>query len=50
VRFEVAQGADANGVKANVWFIRAGKVVGRMDGLEAVGNASLNRIAGGLGR
>jgi len=45
VRFEAAPGADGSSVSADVWFIRDGRVIGIMKGLEGAGSAELNRIA-----
>jgi hypothetical protein len=44
--WRVDGGTDRNTVKAKVWFLREGRVVGHMDGLEGNGNAELNRITG----
>jgi hypothetical protein len=39
--------SDEMTIKANVWFIREGQVVGYMEGLEGTGPANLKRIEGG---
>ena len=48
VRFEVAPGAEASAIKADVWFVRAGRVLGKMEGLEGAGSAERKRITGVL--
>ena len=38
-------GTDANAFKADVWFLRAGEVLGWMRGLEGASSSQLNRLA-----
>ncbi len=47
MRWRVDPGHDEHTVKGRVWFLRGGRVVGQMDGLEVAGNVELNRIVGG---
>jgi hypothetical protein len=43
----VRPGADGDLVRADVWFLQQGRVVGHMEGLEGAGSLELNRIVGG---
>ncbi len=47
MRWRVDPGHDEHAAKGRVWFLRGGRVVGQMDGLEVAGNVELNRIVGG---
>ena len=47
MRWRVDPGHDGHTVRARVWFLREGRVLGQMDGLEGAGTAALNRIGGG---
>lgn len=44
VHYRVENGTDGNNYKASVWFIRDGRVLGMMEGLEGAGSQELNRI------
>jgi acyl transferase domain-containing protein/NAD(P)H-dependent flavin oxidoreductase YrpB (nitropropane dioxygenase family)/NAD(P)-dependent dehydrogenase (short-subunit alcohol dehydrogenase family) len=46
MRWRVDSGHDGHTVKARVWFLREGRVVGQIDGLEGTGSTELNRIGG----
>jgi NAD(P)-dependent dehydrogenase (short-subunit alcohol dehydrogenase family)/acyl carrier protein len=45
--FRIVPGSDAHAIRATIWFVRDGRVVGQMEGLESTANAQLNRIGGG---
>ena len=38
--------AEGNLLEATIWYLRGGRLVGLMEGLESAGNTSLNRITG----
>jgi hypothetical protein len=48
LRWRVDPGHDGQNLRAKVWFLRDGRVVGQMDGLEGAGSAGLNRLAAGV--
>ncbi len=41
--------SDGTSYHFDAWFVREGRVLGRMEGLEGAGNEALNRIAQGVG-
>jgi acyl transferase domain-containing protein/NAD(P)H-dependent flavin oxidoreductase YrpB (nitropropane dioxygenase family) len=44
VAFRVSTGLDGQTYKGDVWYLRDGRVLGRIEGLEGSGNLELNRI------
>jgi hypothetical protein len=44
--FRVAPGADGYMHRADVWFVREGRVIALLEGLESAATPSLNRLAG----
>jgi hypothetical protein len=45
VYFRVAPGTDRYLQRADVWFVRDGRVMACLEGLEAAASSSLNRLA-----